>query len=71
MTAIKKSLPRRRFDAVIVGAGGSGMRAALQVSEAGLSVAVFCKVFHTPYYSVAARGGICSTSGNCTGGNLT
>ena len=37
MTAIKKSLPRRRFDAVIVGAGGSGMRASLQLAEAGLN----------------------------------
>ena len=33
-------LARRRFDAVIVGAGGSGMRASLQLAEAGLSVAV-------------------------------
>ena len=39
MTAIQKSLPRRRFDAVIVGAGGSGMRASLQLAEAGLNVA--------------------------------
>ena len=35
MTEIQKSLPRRRFDAVIVGAGGSGMRASLQLAEAG------------------------------------
>jgi succinate dehydrogenase / fumarate reductase flavoprotein subunit len=58
MTAIKKSLPRRRFDAVIVGAGGSGMRAALQLSEAGLSVAVLSKVFPTRSHTVAAQGGI-------------
>ncbi len=39
MAAIKTSLPRRRFDVVIVGAGGSGMRASLQLARAGLSVA--------------------------------
>ena len=37
---IRSSLPRRRFDAVIVGAGGSGMRASLQLAEAGLRVAL-------------------------------
>ena len=33
-------LPRRKFDAVIVGAGGAGMRCSLQLAEAGLNVAV-------------------------------
>ena len=37
----------RRFDAIIVGAGGAGMRASLQLAEAGLSVAVLTKVFPT------------------------
>jgi succinate dehydrogenase / fumarate reductase flavoprotein subunit len=45
MTEIQKALPRRRFDAVIVGAGGSGMRASLQLAEAGLDVAVLSKCF--------------------------
>ncbi|MBX6393110.1 MAG: FAD-binding protein, partial [Burkholderiales bacterium] len=40
-------LPVRQFDAVVVGAGGAGMRAALQLSEAGLRVAVLSKVFPT------------------------
>lgn len=40
MVAVKTGLPRRKFDVVIVGAGGSGMRASLQLAEAGLSVAV-------------------------------
>ncbi|ENG0264662.1 TPA: FAD-binding protein, partial [Burkholderia multivorans] len=44
MAAIKTSLPRRKFDVVIVGAGGSGLRAALQLSRAGLSVGVLSKV---------------------------
>ena len=38
------SLPRRKFDVVIVGAGGSGMRASLQLARAGLNVAVLSKV---------------------------
>jgi succinate dehydrogenase / fumarate reductase flavoprotein subunit len=45
VAAIKSAIPTRRFDAVIVGAGGSGMRASLQLAEAGLNVAVLSKVF--------------------------
>ncbi|MGH8801625.1 MAG: FAD-binding protein, partial [Casimicrobiaceae bacterium] len=57
-------LARRRFDAVIVGAGGSGMRASLQLAEAGLSVAVLSKVFPTRSHTVAAQGGIAASIGN-------
>lgn len=64
MTAIKTALPRRRFDVVIVGAGGSGMRASLQLAEAGLSVAVISKVFPTRSHTVAAQGGIGASLGN-------
>ncbi|MBS0327954.1 MAG: succinate dehydrogenase flavoprotein subunit [Proteobacteria bacterium] len=59
-----KPLERRRFDAVIVGAGGSGMRASLQLAEAGLSVAVLSKVFPTRSHTVAAQGGIGASLGN-------
>ena len=69
MTAIKKALPRRRFDAVIVGAGGSGMRASLQLSEAGLNVAVLTKVFPTRSHTVAAQGGIGASLGNMSEDN--
>jgi succinate dehydrogenase / fumarate reductase flavoprotein subunit len=69
MTAIQKSLPRRRFDAVIVGAGGSGMRASLQLAEAGLNVAVLSKVFPTRSYTVAAQGGIGASLGNMSEDN--
>jgi succinate dehydrogenase / fumarate reductase flavoprotein subunit len=58
------SLPRRRFDVVIVGAGGSGMRASLQLSLAGLNVAVLSKVFPTRSHTVAAQGGIGASLGN-------
>ena len=51
-------LPVRKFDALVVGAGGSGMRASLQLAEAGLSVAVLSKVFPTRSHTVAAQGGI-------------
>jgi succinate dehydrogenase / fumarate reductase, flavoprotein subunit len=49
---------KRTFDAVIVGAGGAGMRCALQLSEAGYRVAVLSKVFPTRSHTVAAQGGI-------------
>ena len=57
-------LPRRRFDVVIVGAGGSGMRASLQLARAGLNVAVLSKVFPTRSHTVAAQGGIGASLGN-------
>src|SRR3954453_7458261 len=64
MAAIKNALPRRKFDVVIVGAGGSGMRAALQLARAGLSVCVLSKVFPTRSHPVAAQGGIAPPAGN-------
>ncbi len=57
-------LPRRKFDVVIVGAGGSGMRASLQLALAGLNVAVLSKVFPTRSHTVAAQGGIGASLGN-------
>jgi len=69
MAAIKNSLPRRRFDVVIVGAGGSGMRASLQLARAGLSVCVLSKVFPTRSHTVAAQGGIGASLGNMSEDN--
>jgi len=60
------ALARRRFDAVIVGAGGAGMRCSLQLARAGLSVAVLSKVFPTRSHTVAAQGGIGAALGNMT-----
>ncbi|MEO9384426.1 succinate dehydrogenase flavoprotein subunit [Chromobacterium phragmitis] len=54
----------RHFDAVVVGAGGAGMRAALQLSEAGLKTAVLSKVFPTRSHTVAAQGGVSASLGN-------
>jgi succinate dehydrogenase / fumarate reductase, flavoprotein subunit len=58
------SIPKRKFDVVIVGAGGSGMRASLQLALAGLNVAVLSKVFPTRSHTVAAQGGIGASLGN-------
>lgn len=58
------SVSKRKFDVVIVGAGGSGMRASLQLARAGLNVAVLTKVFPTRSHTVAAQGGIGASLGN-------
>ncbi|TDI77306.1 MAG: succinate dehydrogenase flavoprotein subunit [Betaproteobacteria bacterium] len=63
------TITKRKFDVVIVGAGGSGMRAALQLSEAGVKVAVLSKVFPTRSHTVAAQGGIAASLGNVTEDN--
>ena len=55
LNKLSNSLPRRKFDAVIVGAGGAGMRCSLQLAEAGYNVAVLSKVFPTRSHTVAAR----------------
>ncbi|MCU7958896.1 MAG: succinate dehydrogenase flavoprotein subunit [gamma proteobacterium symbiont of Bathyaustriella thionipta] len=51
-------LERRRFDTLILGAGGAGLRAALQLSDSKRRVAVVSKVFPTRSHTVAAQGGV-------------
>jgi succinate dehydrogenase / fumarate reductase flavoprotein subunit len=63
------TVPKRTFDVVVVGAGGSGMRAALQLAQAGLKVAVLSKVFPTRSHTVAAQGGIAASLGNISKDN--
>ena len=63
------SVVKRTFDAVIVGAGGAGLRAALQLSEAGMKTAVLTKVFPTRSHTVAAQGGVAASLGNSTEDN--
>ncbi|WP_374663075.1 FAD-binding protein [Acinetobacter sp.] len=58
------NIPHKTFDAVIVGGGGSGMRASYQLAQAGLKVAVLTKVFPTRSHTVAAQGGIGASLGN-------
>ncbi|MBO6763566.1 succinate dehydrogenase flavoprotein subunit [Maricaulis sp.] len=52
------------YDVVVVGAGGSGLRAALGASQAGLKTACITKVFPTRSHTVAAQGGISASLGN-------
>ena len=52
------NIPRRQFDTLIIGAGGGGLRAALQLSQADARVAVVSKVFPTRSHTVAAQGGV-------------
>ena len=63
------NVAKRTFDAVIVGAGGAGLRAALQLSESGLKTAVLTKVFPTRSHTVAAQGGVAASLGNSTEDN--
>jgi succinate dehydrogenase / fumarate reductase flavoprotein subunit len=69
MSYTKQNITTRKFDVVIVGAGGSGMRASLQLSLAGLNVAVLSKVFPTRSHTVAAQGGIGASLGNMSEDN--
>jgi succinate dehydrogenase (ubiquinone) flavoprotein subunit len=52
------------YDAVVVGAGGSGLRAAMGLSEAGFKTACVTKLFPTRSHTVAAQGGINAALGN-------
>ncbi|MGH8281990.1 MAG: succinate dehydrogenase flavoprotein subunit, partial [Gammaproteobacteria bacterium] len=52
------------YDAVVVGAGGAGLRASVGLAEAGLSTANITKVYPTRSHTVAAQGGIAATLGN-------
>jgi len=57
-------IAEQTFDAVIVGAGGAGMRASLQLAREGKRVAVISKVFPTRSHTVSAQGGINAALGN-------
>jgi len=52
------------YDAVVVGAGGSGLRATMGAAGAGLKTACITKVFPTRSHTVAAQGGIAASLGN-------
>lgn len=55
---------QRSFDAVIIGAGGAGMRASLELAKTGKKVALVSKVFPTRSHTVSAQGGITVSLGN-------
>ena len=54
------------YDAIVVGAGGAGLRAAFGLSEAGFKTACITKLFPTRSHTVAAQGGINAALGNMT-----
>ena len=54
----------RRFDALIIGGGGAGLRAALQLARSDYTVAVVSKVFPTRSHTVSAQGGITAALAN-------
>lgn len=68
MTDAKKAyqIIDHSFDTVVVGAGGSGLRATMGSAEAGLRTACITKVFPTRSHTVAAQGGIAASLGNNT-----
>ncbi|OAI48896.1 succinate dehydrogenase [Gammaproteobacteria bacterium SCGC AG-212-F23] len=61
------SLPTQLFDAVIIGGGGAGLRASLELAQSGLNVAVISKVFPTRSHTVSAQGGVNAALGNTDG----
>ena len=69
MSYTKANITKRKFDVVIVGAGGSGMRASLELSRAGLNVACLSKVFPTRSHTVAAQGSVSASLGNMSEDN--
>lgn len=63
------NVPRRKFDTLVVGSGGAGLRASLQLARAEATVAVVSKVFPTRSHTVAAQGGINAALANVTPDN--
>jgi len=61
------SVATQTFDAVIVGGGGAGLRASIELAQSGLKVAVISKVFPTRSHTVSAQGGINAALGNTDG----
>ncbi|KAM3071858.1 succinate dehydrogenase flavoprotein subunit [Clarireedia jacksonii] len=55
-----------KYDAIVVGAGGAGLRAAVGLAESGLETACISKLFPTRSHTVAAQGGINAALGNIT-----
>ncbi|KIK21346.1 hypothetical protein PISMIDRAFT_681255 [Pisolithus microcarpus 441] len=65
-SSVKYPLIEHEYDAIVVGAGGAGLRAAFGLAEAGLNTACITKLFPTRSHTVAAQGGINAALGNMT-----
>ncbi len=57
-------MQRHNYDVVVIGAGGAGLRAAVEAREAGLRVAIICKSLFGKAHTVMAEGGIAASMGN-------
>ena len=60
----QQALEKYKFDVVIIGAGGAGLRAAVEARESGLSVAIVCKSLFGKAHTVMAEGGAAASMGN-------
>ena len=58
------TLERHTYDVLVIGAGGAGLRAAVEARESGLRVAIICKSLFGKAHTVMARGGAAASIGN-------
>ena len=61
---LEQAIPTHEYEALIVGAGGAGLFAALELARAGVRAAVITKLYPTRSHTGAAQGGICAALGN-------
>jgi succinate dehydrogenase (ubiquinone) flavoprotein subunit len=65
-SSMKNNIVEHNFDALVIGAGGAGLRATMGLAEKGYNVACVSKLFPTRSHTVAAQGGINAALGNIT-----
>ena len=61
---LEQAIPTHEYEALIVGAGGAGLFAALELARAGVRAAVITKLYPTRSHTGAAQGGVCAALGN-------
>ena len=66
MSKLASKIIKHEFDALVLGAGGAGLRATIGLGEKGYKVACVSKLFPTRSHTVAAQGGINAALGNIT-----
>ena len=66
ITTSTKDIVQHNYDAIVIGAGGAGLRATMGLAEKGYNVACISKLFPTRSHTVAAQGGINAALGNIT-----
>jgi succinate dehydrogenase / fumarate reductase flavoprotein subunit len=64
MSTEKATLERYKYDVLVIGAGGAGLRAAVEARESGLRVAIICKSLFGKAHTVMAEGGAAASMGN-------